>query len=282
MDTQKMGSFIRELRKEQNMTQKDLAERLHLTDRAVSKWERGLNAPDLATLEPLAEALGVSLTELIAGERAEEKKEDLRAVIGYSVEQAKRRSRARRRCLGFALGIVALALVMVGSILWCKGVFSVAERSTSPDGEVTVTVYDRDIAQEPFSREQRVTVQTEYPGGEVSTAVYGGVFRGLWWSSKEELYILSLETEEGLRTVLERRDSTTNLDAWLRLAVGEAGMDFGGADTQYRFCQWAEAGQNMLIYYRSWEQEGYFWCDCGSGDISGLFHFPVDKRGEGV
>ena len=46
MDNLQTGAFIRELRKEQGMTQKELADRLHITDRAVSKWERGLCAPD--------------------------------------------------------------------------------------------------------------------------------------------------------------------------------------------------------------------------------------------
>ena len=64
MDPVKTGTLIRALRKERNMTQKDLAERLHITDRAVSKWERGLCAPDISLLEPLAEALGVSILEL--------------------------------------------------------------------------------------------------------------------------------------------------------------------------------------------------------------------------
>ena len=73
MDTTKTGALIRELRKERNMTQKDLADQLHLTDRAVSKWERGLCAPDISTLEPLAAILQVTVTELIAGERMPEK-----------------------------------------------------------------------------------------------------------------------------------------------------------------------------------------------------------------
>ena len=64
MDPTKTGALIRALRKERNMAQKDLAERLHITDRAVSKWERGLCAPDISLLEPLAEALGVSILEL--------------------------------------------------------------------------------------------------------------------------------------------------------------------------------------------------------------------------
>ena len=64
MDPVKTGTLIRALRKERNMTQKDLAEHLHITDRAVSKWERGLCAPDISLLESLAETLGVSILEL--------------------------------------------------------------------------------------------------------------------------------------------------------------------------------------------------------------------------
>ena len=71
MDTAKIGKFIRELRKENGMTQKDLADALYITDRAVSKWERGLSVPDIALLEPLSEVLGVSISEIIAGQRNE-------------------------------------------------------------------------------------------------------------------------------------------------------------------------------------------------------------------
>ena len=61
MDNRKTGTFIRMLRKGKNLTQRELAEQLHITDRAVSKWERGLCAPDLSLLEPLAEALNTSV-----------------------------------------------------------------------------------------------------------------------------------------------------------------------------------------------------------------------------
>ena len=64
MDPTKFVVLIQALRKERNMTQKDLAERLHITDRAVSKWERGLCAPDISLLESLADSLGVSILEL--------------------------------------------------------------------------------------------------------------------------------------------------------------------------------------------------------------------------
>lgn len=67
MDNEKMARFIAEQRKVKKMTQKELAERLGITDKAVSKWERGLSCPDIALLTELSEALGVSVSELLSG-----------------------------------------------------------------------------------------------------------------------------------------------------------------------------------------------------------------------
>lgn len=69
MDCQKIGSFISAIRKEKNMTQKQLADKLHVTDRAVSKWERGLGIPDVSLLSDLSNILGVSINEILAGEK---------------------------------------------------------------------------------------------------------------------------------------------------------------------------------------------------------------------
>lgn len=64
-----MGQFIASERKKKNMTQKNLADKLYVTDRAVSKWERGLSYPDILLLEKLSEILEVSVSELLNGER---------------------------------------------------------------------------------------------------------------------------------------------------------------------------------------------------------------------
>ena len=69
IDNQKFGAFVAMLRKEKGYTQKELAERLFLSDKAVSKWERGLSLPDIALLEPLAQILDVTVAELLKGER---------------------------------------------------------------------------------------------------------------------------------------------------------------------------------------------------------------------
>ena len=69
MDNQKIGTFIKELRKEKNLTQKDLAGKLNITDRAISKWERGINCPDIFLLDDLSQILDVSVIEILKGRR---------------------------------------------------------------------------------------------------------------------------------------------------------------------------------------------------------------------
>ncbi len=69
MEAAKLGAFIAQLRKDANMTQAELAQQLNVTVQAVSKWERGKGLPDINTLEPLADALGVSIIELMKTQR---------------------------------------------------------------------------------------------------------------------------------------------------------------------------------------------------------------------
>ena len=77
MDAVKTGGLIAQRRKEKEWTQKDLAQRLHVSVQAVSKWERALSCPDIALLEPLAETLDLTVTELLSGQRGEEPKEEV-------------------------------------------------------------------------------------------------------------------------------------------------------------------------------------------------------------
>lgn len=69
MENEKMGQLISELRKSNQMTQKDLAAKLHVSDKAVSKWERGLSCPDISLLLPLSDILGITIVELLNGEK---------------------------------------------------------------------------------------------------------------------------------------------------------------------------------------------------------------------
>ena len=69
MNQEKIGKFIAELRKENNMTQQELADKLMVTDRAVSNWENGRRLPDYSLLKELCTILQISINELFAGEK---------------------------------------------------------------------------------------------------------------------------------------------------------------------------------------------------------------------
>ena len=74
MDAQKTGALIAQARRERGLTQKELSQALHVSAQAVSKWERGLNFPDLSLLEPLGDCLGLTVSELLSGQRGENPK----------------------------------------------------------------------------------------------------------------------------------------------------------------------------------------------------------------
>ena len=74
MDVKKVGEFIKQKRKEKKLTQKDLAQKLSITDRAISKWERGICCPDISLLKELSSILDISVNELLSGEDIEKLK----------------------------------------------------------------------------------------------------------------------------------------------------------------------------------------------------------------
>lgn len=82
---EQFGRFVAEQRKKRNLTQKELAQKLYVSDKAVSKWERGSSMPDISLLKPLAETLDVTVTELLEGRKIEE--EEAKAVENDKLER---------------------------------------------------------------------------------------------------------------------------------------------------------------------------------------------------
>ena len=113
MDRERLGAFIAESRKNAGMTQKDLAARLHITDKAVSKWERGLSYPDVTLLEPMAAVFNLSVEELMSCRKrgsAEKEGESVNALLDISRDNLKKeRFRSRSRLIG----VIGLLLVTV-------------------------------------------------------------------------------------------------------------------------------------------------------------------------
>lgn len=91
IDREKFGAFVAARRKELGLTQQELADKLFLSNKAVSKWETGQSMPDIALLEPLAQCLRVSVAELLRGERIEERPmeaEEAETLVGRALQFA--------------------------------------------------------------------------------------------------------------------------------------------------------------------------------------------------
>ena len=89
MNCEKIGKFIATSRKQKGLTQTELADRLNITDRAVSKWERGKGCPDISLLEDLSKILDVSIIELLKGEKINKKQKLEKQELIYSMNYAK-------------------------------------------------------------------------------------------------------------------------------------------------------------------------------------------------
>ena len=73
MNQEKIGKFISELRKEKNLTQDQLAEKLGVTSKSISRWENGKTMPDVSLFEPLCKELNITINEFLSGEKIDKK-----------------------------------------------------------------------------------------------------------------------------------------------------------------------------------------------------------------
>lgn len=131
MDNTKFGKFIAKLRKEKNMTQKGLAEKLHLTDKAISKWERGLSFPDITVLDSLAKVLDVDVSEILNGERGNKENIDVKQAIKEAIEQInKTKEKREKRILKLKKIIKVLSIIVfiLSLIIQCIYFFILKKR----------------------------------------------------------------------------------------------------------------------------------------------------------
>ncbi|MED9904921.1 MAG: helix-turn-helix domain-containing protein [Lachnospiraceae bacterium] len=115
MEAKKVGSFIAEVRKEKGMTQKELADVLHVTDKAVSRWETGKGIPDVTSLSEISEYFGISINEILCGKRMEDT--ELRSSADKTVlhmikKERKMKWKLAASCLAVFILLVLLYLSM--------------------------------------------------------------------------------------------------------------------------------------------------------------------------
>lgn len=116
MDQKKIGTFIADMRKEKGLTQAQLAEKLNVSSKTVSRWETGRNMPDYAVLESLTDELGITVNDLIRGERIM-KEEIIHEYDHNLVEVLKEYKRLKRAKNTILILLLILALV-TGVVMW--------------------------------------------------------------------------------------------------------------------------------------------------------------------
>lgn len=126
MNQQKIGEFLKQLRKDKGLTQEQLAERFSVSSRTVSRWETGSNMPDVETLIELADFYNVDIREIIDGERKSENTDDeikntIKKVADYAAEESNKRNSTK---LEICLCLFLIGYIFIGWIPITKFLFS--------------------------------------------------------------------------------------------------------------------------------------------------------------
>ena len=147
MNTEKTGRFIADLRKEKNLTQRELADLLHVSDKAVSRWETGRGFPDISSLEDIAAVLDTSTAEILRGEKIEQAMDDeavkelTRSSVSLVQELLQKRS-IQSLLTGFLVSLIlfVLAVVHLNSPVWIQDPGDALQVEELSDGRVVAVV----------------------------------------------------------------------------------------------------------------------------------------------
>ena len=274
MNREQFGRFIADTRKERGMTQQDLAQKLHVTNTAVSKWERGLSYPDLTLIEELSDALGLSVSELMACQKEETgdaqmscEESHIRAILNMAKETA----RLHRREVGTLVGIIVIALILAATVTCYFTVFRVHD-----------TVYAKfagkqmegDVCYVYIEKNEHL-LRLECPDRGLYDEIYPGVFR---YEIEFRWNRLSMEgrlesavniNETSLGTPLDVVDSTIAVDSLLGIrcvfnCVKHVRTDpkrEGGYLYTYRFFYYGD-GRDYVQDQKEWQLPLVTLTDC--------------------
>ncbi len=208
MDNKTTGAFISARRKELSLNQKQLAEKLGVTDKAVSKWETGRSAPDIALLEPLARELGVSVVEILQGEKVEE--ENFPTISDEVVVKTMKKDKQKlRRAVIVAVSIMLSILLLLQINFYFYHYFTTIPADDTLAIEKAATEYI-----EKFTK----YYEDDFQNGKIAKAVQKG---------KYHFYLIegtNKSNEKRISLCVFRRDEVFNKK--IKVIAGTLGIEY--------------------------------------------------------
>ena len=220
MDQKKIGKFIQELRKENKLTQEDLATKLNITKNAVSKWERGISMMDISLLKPLSEILGVSITEILNGGRIKENniKDKSDEVVNKAlILSDNKMKREKYRSILFTCVVILISCFLVFFLY--KGIllYKYSSKEASNSNEVaksyvpvkTLKIYKRTIPEDEYLILDKIKIRNDFKNYELEEIEHADFTSTLIYRDKENsnsISFPSLSTNHQLITVFTAAD----------------------------------------------------------------------------
>ena len=266
MDAKATGSLIAQRRKQMALSQAELAERLHVTDKAVSRWETGRGMPGLDSLEPLSEALGLSVSELLSGRELTEA--ELPKAAGGQIMASMKREHTWKW-----LAWAAMAAVTV-LVIWATAASHTQARREQEQAEQehaermthynsSVNPYEEeDVAEATadYFQEQGMKTRFNPKSLKVRERVFSGNYMAVLLSDREGEWCMSFwQKDEIYRDDLERRDRYRILGGRSRIDSGTGGL-----------AQWNFGTREQPVIVVSGvelPEEAYFYEYDGNGDM---------------
>ena len=175
MDQVKTGKFIQKMRKERHLTQRQVADKLNISDKTVSKWETGNGLPEVGLMLPLCGLLGITVNELLSGERLDQKKYQEKAEVNI-MDLLKEKAEAKRKIVVLIVQCImtllaGITLIMVAALLqmpvWVRIVLISIAAIVIVSGIVVACVIEREagVYECPCCGERFVPTMKDFVSG---------------------------------------------------------------------------------------------------------------------
>ena len=261
MNKERLGNFIGGERRSLGLTQKDLAARLHVTDKAVSKWERGMSYPDVTLLEPLAAVLDLTVEELMACRRqaiaeqkgAEESMQSLLDISRDSVRKERRRSWQRLGAVLVLLAVTAAVAAWTQIVVKGEDLTEIFLKETVDGVDYIYVQMDTEhlLKLKCGSNVDFDAIQQENARGE--KPVYHISYRWNRLTYQGELTSCELTSAEVLGTSRDMLGASIGLDK--SPETQDALFGFPNVFCRYDYVETDPAGRGQLWTYSYWVEE---------------------------